>query len=164
MSYSWPGSTGRRILGFSVMAIAIGGLIILFFAYVVFNYFSNAMNTLNATVIGGGSQVIGNVSSALQQTFNVSYSDPFTSTVLGYLNATVIGGGSQVIGNVSNALQQTFNVSYSDPFTSTVLGYLKPVTYFLYAVVTNERLFFTLVAVDLILIAFDVTWIEESEE
>jgi len=125
MSYSWPGSTGRRILGFSVMAIAIGGLIILFFAYVVFNYFSNAMNTLNATVIGGG---------------------------------------SQVIGNVSSALQQTFNVSYSDPFTSTVLGYLKPVTYFLYAVVTNQRLFFTLVAVDLILIAFDVTWIEESEE
>jgi len=125
MSYSWPGSTGRRILGFSVMAIAIGGLIILFFAYVVFNYFSNAMNTLNATVIGGG---------------------------------------SQVIGNVSSALQQTFNVSYSDPFTSTVLGYLKPVTYFLYAVVTNERLFFTLVAVDLLLIAFDVTWIEESEE
>ena len=125
MSYSWQGSTGRRILGFSVMAIAIGGLIILFFAYVVFNYFSGAMNTLNATVIGGG---------------------------------------SQVIGNVSNALQQTFNVSYSDPFTSTVLGYLQPVTYFLYAVVTNERLFFTLVAVDLILIAFDVTWIEESEE
>jgi len=100
MSYSWPGSTGRRILGFSVMAIAIGGLIILFFAYVVFNYFSNAMNTLNATVIGGG---------------------------------------SQVIGNVSSALQQTFNVSYSDPFTSTVLGYLKPVTYFLFAVVTNQR-------------------------
>jgi len=107
------------------MAIAIGGLVILFFAYVVFNYFSNAMNTLNNTVIGGG---------------------------------------SQVIGNVSSALQQTFNVSYSDPFTSTVLGYLQPMTYFLYAVVTNERLFFTLVAVDLILIAFDVTWIEESEE
>jgi len=125
MSYSWPGSTGRRILGFSVMAIAIGGLIILFFAYVVFNYFSNAMNTLNATVIGGG---------------------------------------SQVIGNVSSALQQTFNVSYSDPFTSTVLGYLKPMAYFLYAVVTNQKLFFTLVAVDLLLIAFDVTWIEESEE
>ena len=125
MAYSWQGSTGRRILGYSVMAIAIGGLIILFFAYAVFNYFSNAMNTLNATVIGGG---------------------------------------SQVIGNVSSALQQTFNVSYSDPFTSTVLGYLKPVTYFLFAVVTNEKLFFTLVATDLILIAFDVTWIEESEE
>jgi len=125
MSYSWQGSTGRRILGYSVMAIAIGGLVLLSFAYVVFNYFSGAMRTLNATVIGGG---------------------------------------SQVIGNVSSALQQTFNVSYSDPFTSTVLGYLQPVAYFLYAVVTNERLFFTLVAVDLILIAFDVTWIEESEE
>jgi len=125
MSYSWPGSTGRRILGYSVMAIAIGGLIILSFAYVVFNYFSGAMSTLNSTLIGGG---------------------------------------SQVIGNVSNSLQQTFNVSYSDPFTSTVLGYLKPVTYFLYAVVTNQKLFFTLVAVDLVLIAFDVTWIEESEE
>ena len=125
MAYSWQGSTGRRILGYSVMAIAIGGLVLLSFAYVVFNYFSGAMRTLNATVIGGG---------------------------------------SQVIGNVSSALQQTFNVNYSDPFTSTVLGYLKPVTYFLYAVVTNERLFFTLVAVDLILIAFDVTWIEESEE
>jgi len=125
VAYSWQGSTGRRILGYSVMAIAIGGLVLLSFAYVVFNYFSGAMRTLNATVIGGG---------------------------------------SQVIGNVSSALQQTFNVNYSDPFTSTVLGYLKPVTYFLYAVVTNERLFFTLVAVDLILIAFDVTWIEESEE
>ena len=125
MAYSWPGSTGRRILGYSVMAIAIGGLIILFFAYVVFNYFSNSMSTLNATVIGGG---------------------------------------SQVIGNVSSALQQTFNVSYSDPFVSTTLGYLKPMAYFLFAVVTNQKLFFTLVAVDLILIAFDVTWIEESEE
>ena len=132
MAYSWPGrggesggGWGRRILGFSVMAIAIGGLVLLFFAYVVFNYFSNAMNTLNNTVIGGG---------------------------------------SQVIGNVSSALQQTFNVSYSDPFTSTVLGYLQPMTYFLLAVVTNQKLFFTLVAVDLIIIAFDVTWIEESEE
>jgi len=125
VAYSWQGSTGRRILGYSVMAIAIGGLVLLSFAYVVFNYFSGAMRTLNATVIGGG---------------------------------------SQVIGNVSSALQQTFNVNYSDPFTSTVLGYLKPVTYFLFAVVTNERLFFTLVAVDLIIIAFDVTWIEESEE
>ncbi len=125
MAYSWQGSTGRRILGYSVMAIAIGGLVLLFFGYVIFNYFSGTMSTLNATVIGGG---------------------------------------SQVIGNVSSALQQTFNVSYSDPFTSTVLGYLKPMAYFLYAVVTNQKLFFTLVAVDLILIAFDVTWIEESEE
>jgi hypothetical protein len=125
VAYSWQGSTGRRILGYSVMGIAIAGLIILFFAYVVFNYFSNAMSTINSTLIGGG---------------------------------------NQVIGNVSTALQQTFNVSYSDPFVSTTLGYLKPVAYFLYAVVTNERLFFTLVAVDLILIAFDVTWIEESEE
>ncbi len=125
MAYSWQGSTGRRILGYSVMAIAIGGLVILFFGYVIFNYFSGTMSTLNATLIGGG---------------------------------------SQVIGNVSSALQQTFNVSYSDPFTSTVLGYLKPMAYFLFAVVTNQKLFFTLVAVDLILIAFDVTWIEESEE
>ena len=125
MAYLQPGSTGRRILGYSVMGIAIAGLVILFFAYVVYNYFSNSMTTLNSTVIGGG---------------------------------------SQVIGNVSVALQQTFNVSYSDPFVSTTLGYLKPVAYFLFAVVTNEKLFFTLVAVDLILIAFDVTWIEESEE
>jgi len=125
VAYSWQGSTGRRILGYSVMGIAIAGLVILFFAYVVYNYFSNSMTTLNSTVIGGG---------------------------------------SQVIGNVSVALQQTFNVSYSDPFVSTTLGYLKPVAYFLFAVVTNEKLFFTLVAVDLILIAFDVTWIEESEE
>ena len=125
MAYLSPGSTGRRILGYSVMAIAIGGLVLLFFAYVVYHTFSNTMSTLNSTLIGGG---------------------------------------SQVIGNVSSALQQTFNVSYSDPFTSTVLGYLKPVAYFLFAVVTNQRLFFTLVAVDLILIAYDVTWIEESEE
>jgi len=125
VAYSWPGSTGRRILGYSVMGIAIAGLVILFFAYVIFNYFSGAMSTLNSTLVGGG---------------------------------------SQVIGNVSSALQQTFNVSYTDPFVSTTLGYLKPVAYFLYAVVTNQRLFFTLVAVDLILIAFDVTWIEESEE
>ncbi len=88
----------------------------------------------------------------------------YFSGAMSTLNATVIGGGSQVIGNVSSALQQTFNVSYSDPFTSTVLGYLKPMAYFLFAVVTNQKLFFTLVAVDLILIAFDVTWIEESEE
>ena len=124
MAYSWP-STGRRILGYSIMGIAIGGLVLLFFGYVIFNYFSGSMRTLNATVIGGG---------------------------------------SQVIGNISSALQQTFNVSYSDPFTTTVLGYLRPMTYFLFAVVTNQRLFFTLVAVDLILIAFDVAWIEESEE
>ena len=122
---AWQGPTGRRILGYSVMGIAIAGLVILFFAYVIFNYFSGAMTTLNNTVIGGG---------------------------------------SQVINNVSVALQQTFNVSYSDPFVSTTLGYLRPVAYFLYAVVTNEKLFFTLVAVDLILIAFAVTWIEESEE
>ena len=125
MAYLSPGSTGRRILGYSIMGIAVAGLVILFFAYVVYNTFSNTMSTLNSTLIGGG---------------------------------------SQVVGNVSSALQQTFNVSYSDPFTSTVLGYLKPVAYFLFAVVTNQRLFFTLVAVDLILIAFDVTWIEESEE
>jgi hypothetical protein len=125
MSYLQPGSTGRRILGYSIMGIAIAGLVMLFFAYVIFNTFSNTMSTLNSTLIGGG---------------------------------------SQVVGNVSSALQQTFNVSYSDPFTSAVLGYLKPVAYFLFAVVTNQRLFFTLVAVDLILIAFDVTWIEESEE
>ena len=125
MAYLQSGSTGRRILGYSVMGIAIAGLVILFFAYVIFNYFSNSMTTLNSTVIGGG---------------------------------------SQVIGNVSVALQQTFNVSYSDPFVTTTLGYLRPVAYFLFAVVTNEKLFFTLVAVDLILIAFDVTWIEESEE
>jgi len=132
VAYSWPGgggegsgSTGRRILGYSVMGIAIAGLVLLFFAYVIFNYFSSAMSTINATLIGGG---------------------------------------SQVVGNISNSLQQTFNVTYTDPFVSTTLGYLKPVAYFLYAVVTNERLFFTLVAVDLILIAFDVTWIEESEE
>jgi len=125
VAYLQSGSTGRRILGYSVMGIAIAGLVILFFAYVIFNYFSNSMTTLNSTVIGGG---------------------------------------SQVIGNVSVALQQTFNVSYSDPFVTTTLGYLRPVAYFLFAVVTNEKLFFTLVAVDLILIAFDVTWIEESEE
>ena len=125
MSYLQPGSTGRRILGYSIMGIAIAGLVILFFAYVIFNAFSNTMSTLNSTLIGGG---------------------------------------SQVIGNVSSTLQQTFNVSYSDPFVSTTLGYLKPVAYFLFAVVTNQKLFFTLVAVDLILIAFDVTWIEESEE
>jgi hypothetical protein len=125
MSYLPPGSTGRRILGYSIMGIAIAGLVILFFAYVIYNTFSNTMSTLNATLIGGG---------------------------------------SQVVGNVSSALQQTFNVSYSDPFVTTTLGYLKPVAYFLFAVVTNQRLFFTLVAVDLILIAFDVTWIEESEE
>jgi len=125
VAYLSPGSTGRRILGYSIMGIAVAGLVILFFAYVVYNTFSNTMSTLNSTLIGGG---------------------------------------SQVVGNVSSALQQTFNVSYSDPFTSTVLGYLKPVAYFLIAVVTNQRLFFTLVAVDLILIAFDVTWIEESEE
>jgi len=125
VSYLQPGSTGRRILGYSIMGIAIAGLVILFFAYVIFNAFSNTMSTLNSTLIGGG---------------------------------------SQVIGNVSSTLQQTFNVSYSDPFVSTTLGYLKPVAYFLFAVVTNQKLFFTLVAVDLILIAFDVTWIEESEE
>jgi drug/metabolite transporter (DMT)-like permease len=120
-----PGSTGRRILGYSVMGIAIAGLVILFFAYVIYNYSSNSMSTLNNTLIGAG---------------------------------------SQVVNNVGTALQQAFNVTYSDPFVSTTLGYLRPVAYFLYAVVTNERLFFTLVAVDLILMAFDVTWIEESEE
>ena len=133
MAFPWPGGgggsggggEGRRILGYSVMGIAIAGLVILFFAYVIFNYFSNTMSTLNATLIGGG---------------------------------------SQVIGNVSNSLQQTFNITYTDPFVSTALGYLKPMAYFLYAVVTNQKLFFTLVAVDLLLIAFDVTWIEESEE
>ena len=125
MSFLQPGSTGRRILGYSIMGIAIAGLVFLFFAYVIYNAFSNTMTTLNSTLIGGG---------------------------------------SQVIGNASSALQQTFNVSYSDPFVSTTLGYLKPVAYFLFAVVTNQKLFFTLVAVDLILMAFDVMWIEESEE
>ncbi len=46
MAYSWQGSTGRRILGYSVMAIAIGGLVLLFFGYVIYNYFSGAIISL----------------------------------------------------------------------------------------------------------------------
>ncbi len=121
MAYSWQGSTGRRILGYSVMAIAIGGLVLLFFGYVIFNYFSNTMSTLNATLIGGGSQVIGNVSSALQQTFNVTYTDPFVTTALGYLSLYIGTKYSLMTPQGIMFLYLyivTFEVTYLFPFSS----------------------------------------------
>jgi len=95
--------------------------------------------------------------------FAYVYFNYFSNTV-STLNSTLVTAGNQVTGNLSASLHQVFKVNYTDPFVSTTLGYLRPVANFLYAVVTNPRLFFTLVATDLILIAFDVTWIEESEE
>jgi len=125
MSYMGGGIDGKRIFGYSVMALTIATFVLLFFGYVVFNYFSNTVNTINNTLVTAG---------------------------------------GQIINNASNSLHQVFKVNYTDPFTSTILTYLNPVARFLYAIVTNPKLFFTIVAVDIILMAFDVYWLEENEE
>ncbi len=111
----------NKKIGYSIMAVAVGFLLLLFSAPFLLSTFSYILNTVNSTT---NSSIRGTLSTLTSQ--------------LGY--------------------------SYSDPFTTSLQSSLYPVLVFLYKVSTTPIAFYTLIALDMLLIAFDVYWLEQSQE
>lgn len=116
MSYQ----TGQRILGYSVMTLAVGILLLLFTAPLIFSSFTYILNTVN-------------------QTYNQSISSA-----------------------QSNLTNQMF--SYKDPFTTSTIPYLYSIVKFFYLADTTPQSFYTILALDILLMAFDVYWMRTSQE
>ena len=53
--------------------------------------------------------------------------------------------------------------NYRDPFITSVYGYLYPLFKFFYLVDTTPVAFYSVITLDVILMAFDVYWLESEE-
>lgn len=104
---------------YSIMAVAVGVLFLLFMANVLFSQISYIVTSIN--------QSISNY-------------------------------------NVSNITSSNQILNYKDPFLTKFTSTFLPVVYFFYLIDTTPSAFYSIVAVDIILMAFDVYWIEKSPE
>lgn len=114
--YSPPSQ--RKVLGYSIMAVVITSLAMLFIAPFLYTTVKSILYMYNQTV-------------------------------------------NQTAMQISNNQQLTpFSQGYKDPFISSVYPYIYDVFAFFYYIDTTPVAFYTLIAIDILLMAFDVIWLE----